>query len=116
MPAPCSVRPTTTSAIVGAVAATTSPTANTARLARYGLRRSVAIGQFAGGHESDEVGQRVARERDAVEGVAVELVGDRGQRGDHRRDLERDHHDPEHQPDRQEPLLANEPGGHAVDR
>ena len=68
-----------------------------------------SIGQLAGHDERDEVGQRVARQRDAVEGIAVQLVGDRRQCGEHGRDLERDHGHSEHQPDRQQSLLAVEP-------
>ena len=46
-------------------------------------RRTVAVGQLAGGDERDEVGQRVGGQCHAVQRVATELVGDRRQRGDH---------------------------------
>ena len=78
------------------------------------LGRPVPIGQLAGHDEGDQVGQRVTRQRHAVQRVAVQLIGDRRQRGQHRGDLERHHRHAEHQPDGQEPLLTIEPGDHRL--
>jgi hypothetical protein len=70
--------------------------------------RTVSIRELAGDDEGDEVGERVAGQGDAVQRVAVEFVGDRRQGRQHRRDLERDHHHAENEPDGEETLLTVE--------
>lgn len=72
--------------------------------------RAAAVGHLAGRHERHQVGEGVDGQRHAVERVAAQLVGDGGQRSDHRRDLERDQHHRQHQARGEQPLLGGERG------